>query len=253
MKNHIEEIDRYLQNELNELERKAFEDRLELDSELKQDFDILLDAKESLTNNWKHEIAELQLKQYLEKMGKEYFSSPSETKKPFESNKPKFLVFGWVKYAALLVLALGGYWFWQTSQSASTANLYVLYSTVNNISLTEKGSDNAQLTAAEIAFNNKEYPEAIRLFDEMLKADNSQVEIRFYKAIAMIEINQYSEARLILKDLSNGSSAFKEDADWYTILSFVHEKNESKATELIESLPSGHAYEAKAKELLNSL
>src|SRR5690606_39880536 len=95
-------------------------------------------------------------------------------------------------YYSIATSAMFDICFFITQQFSSLS--YENYAHYGNISLTVRGTDNKLLSQAETAFNNKDYQEAQSYFFQLLKTDTNNMELQLYRAVSLVELNNYSEA-----------------------------------------------------------
>ena len=103
--------------------------------------------------------------------------------------------------------------------------------------LTVRGTQDELLTKAENSFNNKNFTEAETYFTQLLNIESENQEFQLYKAISEIELNKFSEAEALLKQISKGNSVFKNKATWYLALSKLKQEDYKTCSEILKTIP----------------
>jgi len=232
----------YLSEELTEEERLSFENRLKEEHELSEAF-----------NNYKELYGFLEHKFATEKATEAFTKNLSEISNDYFTNKkkPKVIKFRPLQYAAAasVVLFLGITMF----NNFGGNPVYSDFAVHEIVSLTERGNQNQLYLNAEQAFNSNNYERAEQLFSEILVANPNLVEVELYKAISLIEINQFTTADKILGGLSNQNTAYKYSAKWYLALSKLKQKKYDDCELLLKEIPVDTDVYELAQELLSAL
>jgi thioredoxin-like negative regulator of GroEL len=130
---------------------------------------------------------------------------------------------------------------------------YSDYANYENISFTVRGENDELLVKTERAFNNKDFTEAIQYFDQILENDPDNAEIQLYKAISLIEIDQFSKADEILGSLSQKTTAYKYKAIWYWALSKLKQNDDEECKNILNQIPEEADEYEQANKLLRKL
>jgi tetratricopeptide (TPR) repeat protein len=240
------QFEAYLENKLSEDALRSFEERLNSDVEFNNAFNIYQD----LASHLKHDIANEQensdFKANLDVISNMYFNKLED--KQLEILAPQKSNF--YKYAtAASVALLMGIFIFSHFQNPS----YSDYNTFDPISLTVRNTSNEAVKIAEETFNSQNYKEAIVAFNTLLETNNSNIELQLYKGIALVETNQYQEARSLLIKISEGNSAYKNKAKWILALSYLKQENRSECITILKSIPQEAEDYKQAQKLLNKL
>jgi len=232
----------YLSEELSEEERLSFENRLKKERELSEAF-----------NNYKELYGFLEHKFTTEKATEAFTKNLSEISKGYFSSKKKTKVIRFKPWqyaaAASVVLFLGITMFNNFGGNPA----YSDFAVHETLSLTERGNQNKLYLNAEQAFNSNNYEQAEQLFSEILASNPNLVEVELYKAISLIEINQFTLADTILLGISNQNSAYKYSAKWYLALSKLKQKQYDDCDLFLKEIPVGSDVYELAQELLSVL
>ncbi len=251
---YFEKLERYLDGELPEEERKAFETQLQTDEKLKEELAFHQMARQAVEVNIENELrAEL-----------------NTWKAKEQNNGMKVVRFrrrALSIAAAVLLLVVAG---WLVLfRGNSTEQLFNQQFTAfeDNIStqidleLSEAGFGKedgylAVLEDAMQAYNQKNYEKAIPLFEEFNEkgAENWKDQSRFYQAMALIGNEQTAEALPVLEDLQT-TSTFPDKAtiQWYLALVYVKMDEKEAAREILNKLKEDEAYGDSSIKLLEKL
>lgn len=232
----------YLANELDAEVKAEFENRLAEDSDFKTEFETYKELSEHLQHEFSNAEARAEVTSTIEKLGDDYFAETNSDKTSKGFNR------SYLAIAASIVIIIGffGYnWF--------SVPTYSDYNNYGDINLTVRGTQTEALKNAETAFNEGDYAEANVYFNKILKANPDNVDVQFYKGIALIETEKYGEADRILSALANGNSVYKYEATWYRALSQLKQKDTDGAIAILETIPQEADVYEKAQQLLKKL
>ncbi len=233
----------YLENDLSDSERDSFERRLNEDSLFSEEFyefKSIYDILENRLSPQRTSVLET-----IERANVNYKSKP-ETYLP----EKKVIVFKPWKYgiAATILLAVGLFLFNNFNKPT-----YSDYATHETISLTLRSDTDEIAKNAEIAFNSEKYEEAISYFNELLKASPENMQLQYYKAVALVETSKYNEADNLLKTISESNSVYASKAKWYNALSCLKQKRYDEVKKILNTIPSNAPEYKKAQILLADL
>jgi len=227
----------YLAGDLSESDIKEHLKRLENDQEYKESFELYESLNEHLKNQSEEKLG--QFKDSVSDISKNYFESRT---------KPKF---GWVKMAlaASIVIAIGLYFILGEISKPQ----YEEIAQIPTIHLTERSAGNEIYSQAENAFNQEQYEEAAGLFEQILKTDIQNQNIRLYLAIAYMENGKTDNARKIYDEIIQKENAYSEEALWYAALNELREENYADCQAYLAKIkPSASRYK-EAQELIGEL
>lgn len=229
----------YLQNELSNEDRINLESQLKNDGDLSEKFSIYKENLSFLNQKFSNESADF--RQNLQNISREHFSQANQTAKVIRFQPWKYAV-------AASIVVFFGIWFLMRNDMPE----YSDFNQHEEASFVERGENDANLKAAQDAFNLKNYKEAVIELEALLKKENS-VEIRYFYAISLLEQNQFVKAEKCFNDLKNGNSVYKEKAVWYLALSQLKQKNKEGCIKYLEQISEGSEDYEKAQKLLNDL
>lgn len=240
------QFEAYLDGNLSKDEILTFNEKLKSDAQFKKAFLVYQDITSHLKHQIENEQETADFKANLDVISTQHFNKSEENK---ISSKPSHRS-NFYKYAiaASVVILLGFFVFNQFGDPR-----YKDYNNFDTISLTVRSSENAVIKKAEQSFNSQNYAEALTAFNIILEDDFSNLEIQYYKGIALVETNQFEEAELLLTKLSNGSSVYKNKAKWILALNYLKQDHKSACVEVLQTIPKDAEDYNKAQKLLNKL
>lgn len=233
----IDLINKYFEGTLLEDEIKDFNRLLLNDSDFKKEFEFQKEIQESLILN-DREKTKRQLQDW----------DLESSKKPFKY---------WAVAAGLVLLLSISFTWFLTQEKQSNEELFIAYfepyrNIVHPIVRGESSSD-VQTKAFE-AYEEKDFDKSITLFNNILKKDSSNTVIAFYKANALLQKNQTTEAISIFKENIKSSESLQDKNLWYLALAYVKENNIEEATKTLNQLIALSDYKSEeAKILLKKL
>lgn len=177
-----------------------------------------------------------------------------QTEKRKAKSFGKKLLIGFTSMAAIIVLALSLNIYLEYQQMDKAFTVY--YSPLEYDSvLSSRGAVtlSPELSVVMEAYNQKDYPKALQLFENIPHADKDYL---IYKAISLIETEQLLEAITLLEDLvkDGESTTYYQDANWYLANAYLKNHDKKKALEILSGIEqSDGVYADKAKELINML
>jgi hypothetical protein len=236
-------ISRYLDGEMNAVERTAFEEQIEQDADLKNEVALLRDVNETVKMKLYPDENEIALSNTLGDMRAEYFAG--QTKARIVPFRRRLMMAA----AAVLIMALI-LTVWQPWQK----DLYKQYADIQMPAAGERGAgSDVQLKQATVYFNNKNFTAAIPLFKTILKDDTQNSFVQYYYAIALLQNGEIENSRKELDSLYNGTSLFRYDAAYYMALSYLKEKNKTACAVWLNKIPADAEVYIKAQDLLKKL
>lgn len=263
-----EMIAAYLDQNLSDPDRLAFEERIQNDTDLAQEVAIHkemyvqygtdvsnaqqlpIDSQElqALQNHLRSEEIQ-ELSQKIKAGKKIYDIENTPSKKPI-------LRYLYYAAAAIALVFLVNRFFIDTE--VSSKELYAEYNTWENLpSLTVRGDHEQDLAKGEALFIDKKYAEAIPLFSSYLTLHQEIINphVLTYLGIAYLESNNFDKALPIFDQLLKSNTIESDRAYWYIALTYLKQGNDKKAIanlKLLRNNPDNY-YFKKANELLSQL
>jgi len=236
----------YLSSELSDDEVADFETRLKTDLEFNQTFKTYKELSSFLEHKFENKDTSKAFQNNLEQISNAYFNKNEEVSESKKTTK----TFQFYKYAiAACVVVLFGIFTFNQFSNAKFSD----YNNYDSISLTVRGNQNELLQTAENAFNNKDFAKAEEAFKSLIANDKDNSELKLYRAIANIELDNFEISDSLLKDLSKGNSAYKYKATWYLALSKLKQKNNKASLEILKTIPEATDNYKDAQKLIDKL
>lgn len=239
-------IDQYLNNSLSESDRLTFEARLQNDASLQEELNIRKDMNRFL----KKRSNKKELKATLDNVGADFFKIEQEEiieKIPVQSSGMRSLWIAVSGLAAAAVLILYLLSPWQKS-------LYDNFATHPSLSLTEKSTTvNQTATQAETSFNQQKYQEALNALNTYLETNSNDTQAQLYKGICHLELAQYPQANTLFEQISKGPTAFKDDAQWYLVMTALKQNNIALVKTQLNKISPQSDWHDEAQSLLQKI
>ncbi|WP_445735452.1 tetratricopeptide repeat protein [Mariniflexile sp.] len=231
----LERIERYYNDTMPNDEREAFGNKLQSDEAFKTQVE---DVKTLLLG--------IETQSLKEQMDVFHLDVPEPTTIS-KSSKIKLLNFAKYAVAAILVIALGRYWFFGTP---TNEKLYAKYYTPDpGLPTTMSASDNFEFYDAMVNYKHGDYKIAISKWKKIQQKKPTNDTINYFLAAAYMANNNIENAIPLFKITTNKfKSAFKNDANFYLGLAYLKTNNKEQA---IKYLKLNHS--EKSNELLDKL
>ncbi len=147
--------------------------------------------------------------------------------------------------AAALVVGVLIFTLYLTNRNFTTQKLLDRFYEPDVASVTFRGTDSNKdlLAKAMDLYNNKEYGQAIEIFETILQEDKSKIGLNLYSGISHMEIQKYSAANeRFRRIIDNKPNPFVESATWYLGMCYLFTENTDKALEQFETLVNTDGY-----------
>jgi len=151
--------------------------------------------------------------------------------------------------AAIVVFVLIGAFLLYNNRSLSSDQLYQKYYEPYEASYNLRSGSvelNNELYKAMSKYQNKEFKEAIALFEKILEQDKSRVGLHLYSGLSHMELEQFQKASndfsvIIEKDYQ----LYLDQAEWYLAFCYLMTDNTIKAKEAFNAIASSESYYKK--------
>lgn len=138
----------------------------------------------------------------------------------------------------------------QTAKALQELSIAYLYPMENIIGFAD--TDQTQAAKAMKAYDGKNYGEAIRLLENVVKNTPNDNSLRLYLAISYLMERQNLKAENLLESLVKGNDLSTIPAKWYLALSLMQRGEKEEAKILLQSLESDTTFGNRAKEILKN-
>lgn len=257
----------YLNNQMDEAEKTAFEALLESDAELAS-FLETYKTLEGVYNEEKWTVKTTASVEEVKKLAHQFRTDDvldlskkirAIQQENHVQKSPKRKTYFYYISSAVAVAAIFTLFYFSFMQSLSPNEAFEQYHNWNTLpSFQDKGiagDTKANLIKAETLFEEGKYKEALTLFSSTTKNIDYNPNAALYIGISQLELQQYSEALKTFDVLKNSDAIDKHKAHWYTALIYLKQGDAEKAKNTLEILiqnPTYYNYE-KAQKLRKKL
>lgn len=233
-------IEKYLQGEFSEEEKKAIEQKIAEDPELWAESNLHLRLHQFLQNQ-----EELKLREQLKAL--------EEATRKRKSNP--LLTYGIA--ATVSLLALAGLFFWYTQQQIVTEEIFAARFEPYPMVLSQRNESrgNQDLQSAVNAYLAQDYHEAIIYFDELIEKDTLVTLAQFYQGVSYLALNQPLQSIEKLSAVKDSDqSLLQQQALWYSGLAYLLNKDRDLALSTFKKLADYNDYkQEEVKKIIEKL
>jgi predicted Zn-dependent protease len=210
----FERIENYLNNTMTQEARFTFEEQLKNDTTLQKqvaEHKILFEAVET---------------QSLKEQLNEFHKSVLGTEAPkIETSKIRYLQFRKIAVAAVIIISIGGFWFF--NNTTSNQKLYANYFKPDpGLATTMSSSNNFEFYDAMVNYKTGDYKTAIAKWEVLLQNKPKNDTLNYFLGVAYLANNNENSAIKHLQTItSNSNTSFKDEAYYY--LGLAHLKADS--------------------------
>lgn len=244
---YTEFIERYIQGEMSPEEHNWFEKEIEGNLSLKDEINLRKQVESVLSDK-----EMINLKMQLDQIHQEIYEVTEKSKGAIRKIYRRV----YVTASALAIFAIA-FTVYMANRNFSNDKLVEMYYQPAQTTMNFRSADPSKdvLTAAMEHYNSKEYTEAIKLFEQVLQKDQSQLGVNLYSGISHMEIEQYEEANKKFQNiLDNKPNPFVESASWYLGMCYIMTNEREKAAEQFEMLSEATGYYKEgAKKILKRI
>lgn len=251
MQHNYDIFEKYLNGELEGQSLSDFEQQLKSDQNLASEFKLFQKVRDGLATKIQSHSGKEALLKTIGNIEGQYFKEGEQSSDEATVAGPRLVsrrfIFTAMAVAASILLLV---FVWQPWQSALSP--YDQYAQFPTADFTSRSTDVHDLQAMQNAYNNKEYAEAITLFDQYLSV-NDDAEIIMLNGISNLNIGNHNRANELFTEVISGKSTFIHDAAWYLALSYLKQDNTALCIQTLNSIPQGADKYSIAQELLSKL
>lgn len=238
----MELIERYLNDELNELEKQQAEQRLITDHDFRQRLEVFREYRQM------HSPQAASFRQLLDEVQQEYQHEQRPARKY------------WLIAASVSVLCLlAAIFYFVLGPSAEPQALYAQYFELPADNLTVRGEAESEtrLNEAMSHYNKQQYELAAKELESWLRQHGESAPVLFYAALSHMALEDMPQAIEQLKKITEQPTVAAEylrPAQWYLALAYLHVGQQEQAEALLEDLRNtSSSYADKATRLLKDL
>jgi len=231
---------RYVEGDMDQVERAGFEKRMQEDADLQQHLKDYNEIHQSLKIHLATDQKD-QLIDTLNAFNEQYFKAESKV----------VLMKQYIKwFTAVAAVLFAGLLIWAPWQE----DLYHSYAIGNKMMVTERGAEKeTRLDKAASLYNKGDYNAAKNLLEKEYTIQPNNAMLGYYYGISLIETAQINEGRGILLKIFAGESVFKYDAAYFIAMSYLKEKNRTGCKAWLQKIPAGTSHYNQAQELIKIL
>lgn len=204
-----QDIIKYLDNELSNEEKAAFEKKIANDSSLAKEVNALRQMK-SYASDRANETKAILASQKIHESYKTV-----QPAKPKNNSIIKYLIP--LAVAAMVVL---GIFIRQDNSDVQLTNseLYATYFTPSDLNIVNRSESNQSLEEkAEASFNSGDFITAEKYISELIETQDQNQQLKLYKAISLLHIDKLTEAETLL-DLLKQNPNYKSESNYHLAL-----------------------------------
>lgn len=239
------QIERYLADELPAAERAAFRERLASDPELAREVELHREIGESITDR-----APDMLKTQLRAIHAREFPAPPQRAPIFFLRQKSILA-----VAASIVLIAAALFYFAGFNDPTPEEIFAEYfEPYPALQYNRDAPSNTDeiLRNAFLAYQQKNYSQAIILFDSAQTNMPRNVAADFYLAVSSLAAGDPRRAMDLLQPIAaNDSLGFSDPAHWYLALAYLANNDTSAAKAILNDIV--RAREPRAEEALQAL
>jgi TolA-binding protein len=245
----LEHLVRYLDGELNELDKQVLIEKLKKDPSLSEKLELIKDLDQLMGD--KHLAS---FEESLKEVENIYFNANIQEKSTFSQ---KFRVI--VRVAAIVVVVVSSlaYFYFTEMRPLSNDKLFATYyeKMPADFSTRSATAPDDDFMKAVRLYNENKFSEAIVEFVQILKTDPSNNAAKLFLGICYTETQNYNDAAVLFKNiLVQKDTIFEEHASWYLSLCYIKINKPALAKPLLDKLISTRSfYMDKASELKKKL
>jgi len=247
-------IEKYLDGTLNDEERRIVEERAGHDPDFRELIRLHREVNESIRDN-----DLLVLRNLIQKVSAEYFSSP-DTILSVQKEQRHHFYFRYVFRAAvlLIILAAAGIILKMTLFSVtSSGKLYRKYYTVYHADVVYRSAqaELSELDKAILNYDQGKYADALRLLSDITQSDQHNLLALFYRGMVCLETGNADCAVTSFREIpDNWNCPLSEHRSWYLALALLKSNDKTAAADILKKITTGNGYYHKeAKQILKKL
>lgn len=239
MNNYQQDIERYLNGEMTSAEQRAFEQQRTTDTALAEAYEAELSAR-----NWAKDAGRLELKKKLQQVDAQMLQETPAQMEAGGKVLPLWIK-RVLPIAAMVIIFLGVYQF-MVSGSLTTSEVYDTYYTVyESPSVLRDSGDESKInweTAARL-YSERKYREAIPYFSKA-EAEVPQYLAAFYKGMSNLNLDgpYYTRAIAAFDTVLQTDNDYREQAQWYKALALLQIQQKEEATALLKTIVENKSY-----------
>jgi tetratricopeptide (TPR) repeat protein len=246
--NDIEQIEKYLANELSQDELQAFDLRLQNDKSFAEVFAMY----KSIETEMNETEDEQELKKKLSGISQKHFNvaAPAKIVK-LKTNRTRWLLYATAAAASIIILLFLKPW---QDKALSNEQLYAQYAIPDELPANVRGAnEDSLLIKATTLFNQKNYAAALPLLDSITKQKPGEAQLQLSLGICLTQTGKFESAINIFDSLAAKESSYKYEAMAWKAFAFLKQDKREACIASLKLIPADAANYQKAKELIRKL
>jgi len=247
----VDEIEDYLNQELEESLMNSFEEELLINEGLVAEVKLYQEINDAVG-----ERDVMELRESLKNIKDAGIDTENQQKRGIAPPRLRRVV--WYAAAASIILLLGLNVTFQ-NHSFSNPELYnEFYHPVEaNLGTSRSASlpEERLLNQALVEMNNKEYDSALKLFSEILQKDGRNIAGNFYTGTIRQQTGKYEDAiHSFTNVITQGDNLFVEQSEWFIGLCYLNRNEREKAIRQFRKISQSNGYyQQQSKAILKKL
>jgi tetratricopeptide (TPR) repeat protein len=235
MDNNIEFIEKYIDGELEENEILKFKELLSTDHDIKQNYKLSMGINNSILEEDVMALRETMDYMYNEELVVKRSPSVFANKR-----------FYYAAASVALLIATGGLIQRISSPDMANGEVFEKYYAPYEITVTHRSGntevDRLLLNAFE-KYEEKNFEQALVLFEEVLETRNNDMALNLYSGISYMEEEKYQKAKTSFDNIiSDKDNLFIEQAKWYLGMCYLKTENTDKAEDVFNEIVKEESY-----------
>lgn len=258
------QIASYLNNQMDEAEKTAFEAQIKSDTELASFIETYA-TLEGVYNEEKWTIEANATAEELKELAAQFraddvadISKKIRTiqKQNNSQHKSKRKTYFYYISTAVAIAAVFTLFYFSFMQSLTANDAFEKYHDWSTLPAFQTKSETVNsLPRARAFFNEEKYSDALRLFTFYSNSNPYNPNVALYIGVCQLELQEYSEALKTFAILQSSDAIDNHKAYWYTAMVYLKQNDAKKAKEILKILVENPSYynAEKAQELLKKL
>lgn len=239
-------ISKYLEGELDSISAARFEEDLKNDPLLRQEMELYKEVDEALADTEVMEFR-MQLREMHTRINSETYTSP----------KPRIRRAAYLTVAASLsvLFVFSAVNLFRFNNSQKLLKKYYQPYEITSVNRSSSSDADRTLRNAMEKYQNKEYGEAVSLFEKVLVNDPTEMSCQLYSGISYFEIEEYRKAgKSFSKVIEHNDNLYIEQAKWYLGFCYLKTEEKDKAIKQFTQIANSKSFfNEKAREILKKL
>lgn len=245
----IQEIEGYIYNELSDDEMASFEAELTANKGLAEEIELVRNVDRAIAEN-----DVMNLRNNLQDIAGSIAAEKQTQQSVFNRFIARKVIISSVAASLILLLGITGLLTRQASEDKLYQKFYAAYQTTG-INRSAESVTTPNMVVALQKFDNKDYKNAIELFQKVIEQNPNDPAASFYAGAALQEIGKYPNAiNRYMAVIENKDNMFFEQAQWYIGLCYLQTNETKKAYKHFKKIAENQGfYQDKAQAIIRKM